>query len=598
MDSFFPFHFTEDKSNEEQIMRLGLRISQNPEDIFLHRQFVEALTKYPNTKRAQRSIESLKTILTIEPEDIDSLILLVRCYRLIQDFDAARNLAERCITKYPDTAGFHEELGRTYIADNKFDQAKQILLPAFKKFSSDKRLARAVILYYEQINDLNTALEITNHELKLEPENLFLLQSKIIGLEKLKGVDYAIEFAEGVKEKFPKIFTQMAWSNVGPGISGGLSFRLAILYYQKAINILNKVEHLDFEIKDEKLEIKNGLTSETKTLLEKANDLCIEILSNSMYSETQDNIKLINAGILCHLTRFDESLLLLNEISEESIFILDVKRNYVFNLFLQERFQDAIRVCKEVLIDYPNHRFFNKYLLLSYKLTGRTDEYDQLKKKLEKKNLEKKDGTKNEDSFKKNSFSIDNDNRYSSFIEYQELWKSFKGELRLFHPHVKVNFIQFLHDYIGDSEQIRKIEIIGGDFGPYDGGVQFFRNYRKLKKEIEMFNETHTNCQIIVKIFLGESQTHARYIINDKVVWNSDAGYDQVEYGQNSEFTKLPDDTAILRKKQIDKLWNLAITLNENNFKKICKNYVEKLPKGTEPAKDIMNYLDKNKILD
>ena len=86
--------------------------------------------------------------------------------------------------------------------------------------------------------------------------------------------------------------------------------------------------------------------------------------------------------------------------------------------------------------------------------------------------------------------------------------------------------------------------------------------------------------------------------VNDEVVWNSDAGYDQVEHGQNSEFIKLPDDTAEKRKKQIDKLWNLAITLNENNFKKICKKYVENLPKGTEPAKDIMNYLDKNKILD
>ncbi len=591
----FQFPDESDKSKDliKKIKDLGIRIKEHPDDLSAHRKYAEALTVFPNKPRSELALKSVKKILEEDENcnDVDSLRLLIRCYRLIGDLDSARDFAQKFSDQFPNTSGFKEELGRVHIENNNLDLAKDTLLPAFQRFPNDKRLARALILYYERMGETESALSLTSHQIKLDPTNFFLLQSKMIALWDLGRTDQAISFGEEIQEKFPDVFYQAGW-NLQTQHFSSLSYRLSLFYYFKAKNILKNERHLNWKIKNGKITFENDLTSEAKTLLEKANDLCFAILEETNYSATQDNIKIFNAKILHNLTKFEESLILLNEISSE--LDLDCPWMKVKNLFYLGRFSEAIKICEKALSDYPNHQLFNKTLLSLYVGAKKPEEYDQLKKKLEAntyQHIDKNESNKT-NSFDKKPFSIDHDDPYGGFRNYLDMLHSVGDTLRILNPHLKRTLIDFLHDHVSESSQIKRIELLGGHQNEHDKGEQFFKNYRGLKRTIDMFNRANPKCKLVVRVFLGDDKLHARYVIGDKDVWLA-PGYDQVIQADGDEVIPLEDTRAKKVRKDVEKLWAGAIPLRESSFDNLLKRYVEVILKGKDACENINAYLNR-----
>lgn len=570
----------------KQLEGLYNKIKKNPKDYLSHRQYAEILLERPNKERALRAIQSLEIILSEKECDIDSQVLYLIALRYTDKMKKAKNLVERLIEEYPNTVGFHVQLIQILHIENKIDQAEDLLKTALKKFPYDEHLVRLHIRLQNSLKKWEKSLTLCNSVLQSHPKDQRIVISKCQSLFFLDRVDELILFFEKFKDEHPHQFNLPMWSMDDEYFSCSSVYAL----FCKIAANRKSPEHQNTHIENEQLVIVSELTENSKNLLEKAIDETTEILSNTQYHTTQNEIKLLQAECYRIFEKFQESSIILKEIPSEYKF-RNTGMEKILTLFYSKEFQKCIEFCSTYLDSFPDDIVAKGAVSYSYLGLGNTSEF-------EKRMSELKDRVKDTKTYKQVNagFHIYPKQHFQNDQKFIDFLCSFSGVLCISNAYTKVDIVDYIERAITHYDcKVKTIRILSGPFNRIDGGDQFYTVYKELKKKITFFNQKGAYpCKIKIKIKMNYDE-HARYYFDEKSVYNG-TGTDQVIDGQKDDFNPEYDPTTIEDiKKDFQDNWidESNYELTDQNWHNLLRAYGKKYKKPF--CESIENELDSDK---
>jgi tetratricopeptide (TPR) repeat protein len=568
---------------DKRLEALYNKTKEDPKNFTAHRQYAEILLERPNKEKALRALQSLEIILSEKKEDIESLVLRIIALRYTGEIKNAKILAEDYIEKYPDTVGFHVQLISILIIQNKNDQAKGHLKTALKKFYDDEKITRLNIQVYSSLRKWDRVLTLCNTSLQSNPTDQRTVIYKCQSLYFLHKENEAILYFEKFKKEFPRQFNLPMWTMGGEYQSCSYNYALHCKHQAK----LESNEHQNVIVENNQLFFTSKLSENSKNLLKKAIDETTEILSNTQHHTTQNNIKLLQAECHIELEKFQESMLVLNDISPEYDFE-NTGYAKIKTLLLSKEFQKCTDLCLTYLDSFPDNKNTKKIISYSYLGLGNTSEY-------EKRMSEIKNDQKNDEPSEQvdTSFHINKNEHYDNYKKFMDLMNNFSGEVFIINSYTKAKIVEFIRIMVDDPDnKVTKVSIIGGIFNRSDGGHQFYNQYLKLQEEVRIFNSQKVGCQI--KFRINNDGAHARYYMDRNQVYRG-TGDEQVLSSSIDDFqlvNKQKDEDDI--RKTWTRLWidPKCFPLPSNSedveaWKKILTLYDDKRDKFDHEKKDI-----------
>ena len=151
--------------------------------------------------------------------------------------------------------------------------------------------------------------------MQLDPKNQRLILLRAESLKNLDRLDEAIEKFEEFKERFPHQFDLPMWDR------NGNYYSCSSTYAEFCLEQGSKLTTVKYSstVENKKLIHRHELSDKAKELFIKAVDETVEIISNTQYEKSQNLIKYTQSRCYYHLEKFNESLLVLNEIPSEQL---------------------------------------------------------------------------------------------------------------------------------------------------------------------------------------------------------------------------------------------------------------------------------------
>ena len=578
--------------NNKKLEELYNKISMDPEDYASHLQYAELLLATPNFERSSRAIKSLEKILVKNNANVDALVLHVKSLRWVNRIKESQSMAEYYCNEYSETIGFYIQLIMIYIQQNKFDQAKNFLTKALKKFSDDLELTRAQIYLYSKIQQYDTALTVCNDTFLIFPNDPRIIRSKCVILWNMGNHLESIASLKEFKNNFPEEYNSPLWDTDGDYTSCGVL--LSELLLRQAREISDSDEHLftnvDYDSGKPVFKIKKNLSDKAKKLFENIIDETTELLSNTEFADSQDNVRLIHVESLMELEKFQDADIMLYEITSENHL---ESKNYLkirTSLYL-ERYRECVAYAQNYLKQRPISISAKRILGCAHLMLGNLKDFELIKKELTEENEISSSNEQEPAGF--HIYPREHLKNDQNFIDFL---CNFSGDLRISNQYTKKDIVEYLERAITNYEcKIQKVRILSGPFDLKDGGKQFHKMYKELMKKIALFNKTKSiPCQITVKIKMDYDE-HARYYFDRKSVYNG-TGTDQVISGDKDDFSLLDDLDAIDDiKKEFRENWidHSNYELTEANWHNLLRAYGEK---SKEPfCESIENELDFDK---
>ena len=564
----------------KQLELLYNKITENPKDYPSQKQYAEILLERPNKDRALRAKKSLEIILTEkEGGDINSEFLYLNALRFTGETKKAKYLAEQGIEKYPNTAGFHVQLISILMTENNMNQAEDYLNTALKKFHNDEKIIRLEIKLHMLLNNWEKSLTLCNEALQSHPEDQRIVIGQIQSLSNLNRTHEAVQVCEKFKDEFPQQFSLAMWDVKGDYLP--CSFYYALLCKIMADGKSN--EHQIISVKNNQFNITSNLTEEAKSFLKKAIDETTDILSNTEYHASQNNIKFLQARCYQMLEKFEETMIILDEIPSE--YDTRIKQTLkIKSLFFLKKYQKCIDMGLTFLDSFPDERTLNKIIALCYLGLGNTKEFEKLYPNTE--TSKQVDG----------SFHINKKESYDNYQKFMDFLYGFSGTLCIKNSYTKASLVNDIRKMVRNpNNKVTKVRIIGGLFDKYDGGDQFYNEYLDLKKQVQLFNAQSKKLGCRIEFKINNDGVHARYFMDDNQVYNG-TGKEQIELNQIDDFLLVTKNVMVDEiRKTWNELWNspdsiqLPKTDNDTEeWKKMLRKYKETTKTNKDKEKNII----------
>ena len=391
MDSSFGTKTKKDNNFNEKIKEIQKKIAVEPKNIFLNKDYCRQLLKMTNHTNVSVALDSIEKFLEFKPNNLEANVLKARALRLLQRNDDALSLLEVMKDKEKDDQPeIEEEIGRNWIFQNKVPNAKKVLKDAYKKFSNNTRIGRALVLCYEQTGEMESALHLTNLLLDKNQEDTRSINGKIWQLQQLDRWDEAIDTGKEFMKKFPEKFFEYGFAQGGIYATGTfLSYARACYLY--AIKIDGKNKHNQILLKNkEKIITTINISNEAKVHFKKCLQICDEFIyrvTEGNQNINEKNLILVNElRVKCYskIREFDKVVSLCNEILIHKKTI-PVTYEKGFALMHLQRYKEALAVFDNLLKDYPQMENADINRLISIKKIYPKSKFDEEFQKFKKK---------------------------------------------------------------------------------------------------------------------------------------------------------------------------------------------------------------------
>ncbi len=153
-------------------------ISKNPDDLAAHRilgrlyvrQLTDRNNNRPQANLLGRAIEEYTAVTRLDPQDVDSLVLLGRLHRINEENDAARDAFDKALGIDPDNEDALTDLAALFMQMEDVEAATELYERVARNNPTSASLQRLASAY-EQMGEPGLAAETIRQALALEPPN-------------------------------------------------------------------------------------------------------------------------------------------------------------------------------------------------------------------------------------------------------------------------------------------------------------------------------------------------------------------------------------------------------------------------------------------
>ena len=153
-------------------------IAKNPDDLAAHRilgrlyvrQLTDRNNNRPQANLLGRAIEEYTAVTRLDPQDVDSLVLLGRLYRINEQNDAARDAFDKALGIDPNNEDALTDLAALFMQMEDVEAATELYERVARNNPTSASLQRLASAY-EQMGEPALAAETIRQALALEPPN-------------------------------------------------------------------------------------------------------------------------------------------------------------------------------------------------------------------------------------------------------------------------------------------------------------------------------------------------------------------------------------------------------------------------------------------
>ncbi len=504
MDEFFETNVPDNMTSvEETLTKISQKLSNNPNDLNLLKQYSKKLL-LTNTKfYYQMAFDSAEKILSIKPDDFESKIIIIKSLRYLKRQNDALCYAEQIQPEYPNDPTLLLELSSVLLDLNRNKEAEEILENLRTIFP--KKIQFNLGILYMNYQQYESALGKFSEVLKDNPKNKNAIQNKCYVLYKLKRLEDAIDFIKNFLHEFPndsdEIQHQLA----------GLCYQRAIDYEEKNPNVTN-VSEIDGIIN-----IETNLSEENQKLFQHALDEYLKLDERGAQNSVSTFYK---ARTLCNLHLYNDALVAIDEsLQEPENWDALSRKSFILNHL--GRYEDALKVSEIVLKDFPKDPTALSSKVNALWRLGRTKEYQHwfnIAKGIPQPSVNLERDAIERILLEKGSFEITG-NKELDIQNVVSLFRRCKDHIFWIDPYFSSQGFEWILNANLESTSVKKILILTTD---ERASVEYYSR---------IFNNKFSNCKKILsenkielslKICIDEKQKqqlHARFIIAQNGAW-------------------------------------------------------------------------------